>query len=299
MFSNGGTVAVMEGAAVSRYVAPVAALLDGQRTTEEIARLADLEVERVEQVIGKLTAAKVVVEGSDVSTASPAFDAAAVTATCWPQLGQVSDAVSRVLAAHVGIVGSDAVTRLVAQQLLAMGVNCSLYATQASDAGTLPHGALNDDLVVIGPSAVPALAREVNRTLYEANVPWLPISPFNGRWLEVGPLIVPPDSGCFECHALRRQANVSYSAEVYDSVERSGAASTLRFPPLEHAAAATAAFLVHEWLAVRHPELPGRSFIERAGSWEREVHQLLRVPRCPVCSGEPERGIPAAWWSTT
>jgi bacteriocin biosynthesis cyclodehydratase domain-containing protein len=144
---------------------------------------------------------------------------------------------------------------------------------------------------------VHVLARSSNEALYEAGVPWLPVFAFNGRYTEIGPLIVPPDSGCFECFLLRRQSNVSYSAEVFDSVEKAGTKGALDYAPLDYASAATAAFIAHQWLAVRQPEMPGISYLERAGSWEREIHHLLRVPRCPVCSMASERGIPAAWWS--
>ncbi len=297
-FRNGDMVAVMAGPAVSRYVAPVTSLLDGQRSVEEIAKATGLRVDQVRAVIAKLEDANLIIDGAGIPRSSPSFQAGAVAASCWGQLVDIAEATDRLSSSRVSIVGYDAVTRQVAQQLVDLGVQCSLLNMDATPEDELPDEALSCDLLIVGPSRVHMLARSVNQLLYEAKVSWLPVFPFNGRYAQVGPLIVPPDSGCFECFVLRRQANVSYNPDVYDWIERAGVKGPLDFAPVDHASAATAAFMVQQWLAVRHPEMPGLSYLERAGTWEREVHHLLRVPRCPVCRVVSERGIPAAWWST-
>jgi bacteriocin biosynthesis cyclodehydratase domain-containing protein len=296
-FRNGDMVAVMQGEAVGRYVAPVASFLDGRHSVEEIALATDLKIEYVRGVIKKLEDANLLIDGDGASSASPAFESAAVAASCWGQLVDIPTAAERLASSRVAIVGSDGVSWLVARQLVDMGLSCCVYRDATLSGDRLPEEALDSDLVVLGPSVVQRLAREVNEALYEARVPWLPVFPFNGRYTEVGPLIVPPDSGCFECFLLRRQSNVSYSTEVFESVASPGNKGALAHPPLDYASAATAAFIAYQWLAVRHPEMPGALYIERAGTWEREIHRLLRVPRCPVCSVAAERGIPAGWWS--
>ncbi len=297
-FSNGVMFTVMKGVGVSRYVAAVTPFLDGRHSVEDIACAADTRIDYVRQIISTLEQADLIIEGEGIPSESPALASAAVAASCWGQFVDVVEAAERLEGSHVTILGSDSVARLVTEQLVEMGLACSLVANAATSEGELPEVDLGDFLVV-GPSVVHLMARSANRALYEANVSWLPVFPFNGRFVQVGPLIVPPDSGCFECFVLRRQANVSYSPDLYDEVTRAGAKSSFDFSPLELASAATAAFVVHQWLAVRHPAMPGVSYLERADTWKRETHHLLRVPRCPVCSAASERGIPAAWWSTS
>lgn len=294
---NGEMVAVMEGPAVSRMLAAVTPLLDGRHTVEEIARASDIKLNHVQQVIAALEQADLIIDGAGLPRESGFFESAAVVASCWSQLVDVRQAVDRLDPSRVTLVGSDIVTRMVAEQLVHMGLACEFVANRATAAGELPDEVFDSDFLVVGPSVVHHTARSSNPALYKANVPWLPVFPFNGRYAAVGPLMVPPDSGCFECYVLRRHANVSYSAEIYDSVAQAGVASPVDYPPLDRASAATAAFMVHQWLAVRHPDMPGTSYLDRAGTWEREVHHLLRVPRCPVCGEASQQGIPAAWWS--
>lgn len=296
-FKHGDMVAFMEGPAVSRYVAPVATLLDGRRSVEEISQASDLDVDHVRRVIAKLENASLIIDGERIPRASATLEAASVAASCWGQLVDVGEAAHRLESSRVAVLGSDRVARLVGQQLVEMGLACSVVSRDGVGAALVDE-ARGADLLILGPSSVQTIARSVNAQLYEAQTAWLPVFPFNGRYVEIGPLIVPPDSGCFECFLLRRQANVTYSAEVYDFAASASADRARDYAPLAHASAATAAFVAHQWLAVRHPEMPGVSYLERAGSWERETHHLLRVPRCPVCSPAAERGIPAAWWST-
>jgi len=117
----------------------------------------------------------------------------------------------------------------------------------------------------------------------ETCVPWLPVRPYDGRFVAVGPLFIPGESCCFECVLRRRAANVEYG-EFLREIEAAPLAARAD-ATFEAMAVAFAAQLALRWIAGRDPTLPGvLHAVEARPALSLREHPVLRVPRCPVCS---------------
>jgi bacteriocin biosynthesis cyclodehydratase domain-containing protein len=136
--------------------------------------------------------------------------------------------------------------------------------------------------------------RRWNRIALERGTPWLPVRGYDGRFATVGPLIVPGESCCFECVLLRRAANVEYGEHLLE-VEDAPLAATAD-AALDAVVVALAAHLVLRSVAGRDTTLPGILYaVESRPALALGEHPVLRVPRCPACSGV-ERAAPRLPW---
>ena len=148
---------------------------------------------------------------------------------------------------------------------------------------------------IVAPEAgdVPALAAWNTRFL-AASTTWFQLLPFNGRFAVAGPLCVPGETACYECYRLRRAANVGFSEEFLALERAAGCQSST--PSFDALVAGIASTLVLRWVVVRDPFLPGRLFTVGLEDGLRvEAHEVLRVPRCPACSGLGGRAGPLPW----
>lgn len=141
--------------------------------------------------------------------------------------------------------------------------------------------------VVAGPAGIDDLA-EWNQRILARGQAFLPVFGFNGSYAQCGPFVVPGESACFECFLTRAQANVGYERSVYLGLRELGAMPG--YSPLQHSIAATAAQMIHKWLSVEDPELPGLLVREQFHPWNRREHWVLRVPRCAACLPAASRG---------
>jgi bacteriocin biosynthesis cyclodehydratase domain-containing protein len=122
-------------------------------------------------------------------------------------------------------------------------------------------------------------------------------------WREVarivcGPLVLPGESGCFECYRSRVRANIKFAAE-FDALARldDGAAPSLGSPIAEGAARA---FIARQLLAVAagayHMVEPNTLYSFDTLSLASDRQSFLRTPRCVACGSrraEPARAIRA------
>jgi bacteriocin biosynthesis cyclodehydratase domain-containing protein len=152
------------------------------------------------------------------------------------------------------------------------------------------------DLVVAvaGEARAGTELRAVNAGCLAAGMPWLPISPFDGAVLRVGPLILPGRTACFECTERRLAANVEYSQLYLDVVADAPAAPTPR--ALRSWAYALASLTLLRWVANRDPRVPGRLLTLVADDLSVRPALVYRVPRCRECSG-PDYLMAAAPWA--
>ena len=188
--------------------------------------------------------------------------------------------------ASVGVVGGSAVARRLRRHLERMGVD---------DEGgefEVPHAR---DLTLVAPSGseLPAIW-SWNRAALHASANWLLLLPFDGVLCAIGPLFVPGETGCFECFEQRRAWNVPYATE-YASLARAAG----RHPQPEAVVEASAALGILQalrWLVWRDPALPGCMTALELSPLRTSEHRLLRVPRCDACSEAARRSRPAPWF---
>jgi bacteriocin biosynthesis cyclodehydratase domain-containing protein len=122
----------------------------------------------------------------------------------------------------------------------------------------------------------------------------LQLAAFDGDALTVGPLHVPGQTCCAECVRIRRGSAAPYAAATRGS--RLLAAPRLHRSPLVVRLQADLAALVAAAYCLRPASCAvGTVHALELGALRSSQHRVLRVPRCPACSGLAERAIPYPW----
>jgi bacteriocin biosynthesis cyclodehydratase domain-containing protein len=271
----------LDGAAATKLLPQLLPLLDGTRTVDEIvACLGERIRPAVERALAVLDEHRLLIDGE----AAPDGE----------------DSVARLLAASAR--RSDAV---VAQRLAACSVAVAGRGRAAVEVARALHGAgignvfragWNEaplaDLAVAAPAAdeVSRLP-EWNRATLAAELGWLQLLPFDGRFVAIGPLFLPGETCCLACYRLRRWANVAYPDE-FEAVEAVPVGAAMP-PPLQGVAAGLGALLAARWLALGDPALPGRLFaLELRQGPAISAHHVYRAPRCPECASASVSPLP-------
>jgi bacteriocin biosynthesis cyclodehydratase domain-containing protein len=285
VFEHGHRAVVLEGAAVRALVSRLLPLLDGTRTVPELGAQLGLPVEpALANALGVLAARGLLVEGPRPEGALR-DTAEQIAAACRLSPASVAAALAE---ARVGVAGesrvADEATRLLTAAGLARVERLALTRTESFD------------LLLAAPAHEQLVELEgVNARALASNAPWLQVLPFDGRITAIGPLFLPGTTACRSCYLLRRAAVLRFA-----SIEETLAAEPLRAPAgaaLETLAAAVAVAVALRWLGARDPHLPGVLFaLELDRGPCVTTHRVLRVPRCPDCSGANRRARPAPWF---
>jgi bacteriocin biosynthesis cyclodehydratase domain-containing protein len=284
LLEHGQSVVVLEGAAVQKLLPHLLRLLDGTRTVAELVDcLGAAARPAIEHALETLVSRGLLVEGPrvepDIGATAYAF-AAAYSLT-------PSRVVARLRTAAVGVVGEALAGAEIARLLLAAGVG--EVRRRPWDPGD------ETDLVIVTPAAheIPLLG-SWNQAALAAGTRWLPVRPFDGRLAAVGPLVIPGESCCYECLLLRRAANLEYGDDL-TQIEGALLAATSD-PAFEALVVALAAHVALRWIAGHDRTVPGVLYaVELQPLPAITDHNVLRVPRCPVCSSA-ERLAPVLPW---
>jgi bacteriocin biosynthesis cyclodehydratase domain-containing protein len=283
LLEHGDAVVSLEGKAATLLLPRLLPLLDGSRTAEDVANELGGEMgDAAAPAIATLARHGYVVEGPAASD-----EDALVAASVGRGSTTLAEAQCRLECARVAVVGSGAAAEEL-RRLLSPALGSGAVAGW-------DDGAVDADLVVVAPqpSELPQLALW-NERMLDLRVPWLQVLPFNGRAAFLGPLFVPPETGCHACFELRR-------AEALGEVADFAAVQCVpaRYPVGRALAAATAglaASLALRWLATADPALPAALFaLELRDGLAITRHRLLRVPRCHACSGTRRLPPPLPW----
>jgi bacteriocin biosynthesis cyclodehydratase domain-containing protein len=288
LVEHGGTVVTLEGRAATALLPRLLPLLDGTRTTAEIAEaLGQVAGPAVSKALSLLADNGLLVEGPLV----PPDDARTETATfaaCVTGRTTQAAARERLAAARVAVLGSGAVGREIRRLQRQSGVGW----VHVFPADSPPPEV---SLVVAAPSRteVPALER-LNELALERGQPWLQVLPYDGRFVVAGPLFLPGVSACRACWLTRRAACSGYEDD-FELVERQPARAPSSAPVVA-LGAALATVLAVRWLTTADPGLPGRYYaLETRAIMHLRFDHLLRVPRCATC-GPPKSGVPSPWF---
>lgn len=205
-----------------------------------------------------------------------------------------ADPTARLAAATVLVIGTGAVADATAAALTACGVGAVDRSSAAPDLDG-PNGRSPAVLWCVASesaSARSALLSAAGAAL-TAGVVLLPV------WLEdlvvrVGPMTHPYDTACLQCLLLRLDANDAQRelhrrlrAETGAGVEGAG-----HLPPMSSIAGQVAAMEIVKQLAGLPVSSVGHVIELGLVPYRSAVRRVLRVPRCPLCSGVADRGGP-------
>ncbi len=284
LLEHAQVVVVLEGAAVSTLLPKLLPRLDGTRTVDDLVdRLGRAARPAVEGALQTLAEHGLLVEGPPAS--GPARRSAHALAAAYGQAP--STVAGRLEAATIGVVGSGADGFDVARLLKLAGVGTVERSSwsRATDA----------HLAVVVPDAHELdRVRRWNEVALRRGLRWLPVRPFDGRMAAIGPLVLPGESACFECLLLRRAANLDFGADLVD-VEAAPSAATAD-AAVEAWVAAVAAHVVLRFVGGVDTAVAGVMFAVEARPVPTITdHPVLRVPRCPACSGVGRRAARLPW----
>lgn len=181
----------------------------------------------------------------------------------------------------VPVVGQGATARRLCAVLEESGFDEVVLVEELADGSRRP-----EVLVAVSESEGFAPIRRWNRICLERELPFLPVV-IEDLVVFVGPLVVPGQTACFECFLSRRYSNLD-EASVRKPVElHDGTGRVAALHPAICGVAADAAAL--ELAKFFLPWHGGRqvghllTFNLLASVFGR--HRVLKVPRCPACSG--------------
>jgi bacteriocin biosynthesis cyclodehydratase domain-containing protein len=152
-----------------------------------------------------------------------------------------------------------------------------------------------DLVAVVLPQSFPSLLRAVNQACLARHIPLLPV------WIEatgahIGPLVVPDDTPCLLCLALRQGEPLTL--EAFRALHHTEPValpawedSAMLIPWASAVAAMAACDIVAALTQYRQPTSYGQALFVAAQEWRLQVTPVLKIPRCPACS--PLRHCPS------
>lgn len=171
------------------------------------------------------------------------------------------------------------------------------------DAETLVRGGDGGDgpgfVVVTRESHSTRILEAVNQLSLERDAPWLLVEALSAKEGTVGPLFVPGQTACFACMESRLRSNLLYDDEYLALQHHLGNGhppppTCGALHPFQQTLAGIAACEVVKFLtSIKTPQLAGKALTLDLFNWNAELHDILRVPRCPVC--RPPAPEPFAW----
>lgn len=141
----------------------------------------------------------------------------------------------------------------------------------------------------------------VNQICLDENIPWLVCSSLNSIEGTVGPFIVPRETCCYECYRLRLKSNLDAYDEyvAFEKYVREHEGRTASYGYLSQFPAILGEFVALE--VVKHltllvpPETYGSLFSINFMTLQARSHEVLKLPRCPVC-GPAKDQPPKSYW---
>jgi len=293
LLEHGGTVVVLEGAALKRLVPALLPLLDGTRALEEIvAQLGAPARPAVERALALLSGLGLLTEGPPLDELPEPFAASAESLAATRRDGASPHTVRRRLReARVAVAGAPRLAATLTRELLRAGIGRVDHVGWEAVGLHTTHDVA---VAAAGPAELGELG-DWGRRRNDDGVPWLALPPFDGRLAPIGPLVVPGETACLACYRLRRAATSDCREELraLEQTPSSARAATA----LESLVAGVAALALLRYLAGLDPTLPGSFYALDAGiPLSLSRHRVLRVPRCPACSEVDALAAPLPWF---
>jgi len=285
------------GRAIHRFIPLLLPALDGTRTISEISiSIGEGTLSAVNNVLQKLASHGLLLDGLPVSSdVAPSIAEAALFH--FANSGHIAgsrptpeEIVSRLSQEKVGFIGHSGTVDIIARLLLSSGVG---FTNQIAwdDASSIS----DYTVIVVAPLSEEVLKINAwNQLSMNFSTPWLAVTPFDGRYACVGPLVCPGETACWYCFQRRRQANAD-NPQVTQAID-----ATIAYWPCNAALNVTqagiAATLLLRWLIHKDQYIPASlTSIEYDIQLRANVSYVHRLPRCPVCSILSTRPAPYPW----
>ena len=279
----GASVLEFGGGAAAELLPRLLPLLDGTHTQDElVVQLGEPVRPAVEHMLDVLATHGLLMEPLDATTEPARAETAEFLSASDPFRREASTIATALAERTVAVVGTGGVAELL------FGLLAPVVETAWIEWGN--PAAHSSDLAVAAPaSAETPLLADWNRAALERRTEWLPVLPFDGQLAAVGPLVVPLQSACYECFALRREACIS-------PVAATGTGSFPSAAPAEALLAGYAAIVALRRVALGDGAPVGVLLaVEHGPELVATRHVVHRVPRCPVCSPSAQRAVPSPW----
>jgi len=214
--------------------------------------------------------------------------------------------IQALLKARIGVLGSEGMKTLISTALMEAGIpqdTCSPSISFAENGSGLDRKAFQkevgglDLLVACHETSGHAFFSRINDLCNGAGIRWLRVA-VEGASASIGPTIVPGETACFACFERRRESHMpdfegyrEFKNRSYRSMTNPAEAKLPLFNSLvAHHAALEVARIVAGFAP---PKTIGRFFQVTCDSIEATAHDVLRLPRCPIC--HPRRPRYETW----
>ncbi|AYG64421.1 TOMM precursor leader peptide-binding protein [Rhizobium jaguaris] len=140
---------------------------------------------------------------------------------------------------------------------------------------------------------------QLNALCLELEKPWLCVA-LDGDRIDLGPLFVPGDTGCFRCLELREESHLPHRAE-YFAFKRNIAAPWMVVnadspPPALRMAAAMVSLEAVRILSRQSFPSTFQTLVElELSTYNLQTHTLVRVPFCDACGPQNRQPLRRAW----
>lgn len=145
-----------------------------------------------------------------------------------------------------------------------------------------------DITVVIADDYANPELEAINSDQLARSEPWFLVKP-DGYWPWNGPLLVPGETGCWEC--LRQRLDINRMVEQYlrqfHGFERPQVLTRSELPSARQVIEALAVTAITTYLATGETDSVGQIRSYYVPTSEFHTHQLIRIPQCPSC-GDPK-----------
>jgi ribosomal protein S12 methylthiotransferase accessory factor len=292
-------IAFLSGPACERVLPWLLDRLDGRRSAAELGAEAPPAC-RPEEVAATLRALEehgLLAEADDAPTELHRA-LAALPADPAPAL-------ARLAAARAVVCGGSPLAAALRRSLVANGLaRTESLARHEALAGLLGTEARDDDdggafLAVVETDWRPQDLEAVNAWALARRRPWMLLAAWNRRLL-VGPIFVPGEGPCYECHrgrlgSHRRHLSAYRVLEALRRAEPRLPGPEPVLPALADLAAGLAASEVFSFISgLGTAHTPGRVLVYQPEEARLQVETLLRIPWCPACSQPQRRKEPPA-----
>jgi len=266
--------------------------LNGRYSAEQIAGMADVEVELIDRVVSRLAQARIVsnwdgMDTHDEEKPSDSIMKPHKMAISW--LAPEDPACRlRLLATFPVSVVSDLSA---AESLLIDALAASGFSASRIDLADLSANSGVRCVVCLACHEDIGLFRRVNRMCRERDIPWLRVI-IEPERVRVGPLFVHGDTPCYDC-LITRSVSASPCANEYVEYLRAGDA--LSEEPVQSYLTGGAYFvsglisveLVKYATGIAGVRTIGYEIDVDLLTLEAKLHPVLRVPPCGVCGSGP------------
>lgn len=152
-------------------------------------------------------------------------------------------------------------------------------------------------IILAEDSRMASSARLLNEACLDLEIPWITAHVDHSRGV-IGPLIVPRQTACFTCYEYRCKGNNPYFSSGADQSKEDADAlrsSALLGPFAGFVGNYLALEAMKQLTGFAYPSTTGRIHAVDFFTMESEIHDVLKLPRCPACGPLRDKPLMKVW----